>query len=145
MRPIIFLDVDGVLNTPHTFPAFEPQAVKNFNNLIKEIRPRIVVSSSWRYNIKPSVLTHRGFSYLLFTHGITALGADDVISNTKLDEEINGRENQIKDWLNRNGYTGKWIAIDDLPLALPESNFIRTHKSVGFDEKALRKALELLS
>jgi hypothetical protein len=145
MRPIIFLDIDGVLNTPHTFPAFDTSAVKNFNNLLREINPRIVISSSWRYNIKPSVITHAGFNYLLFTHGLVAIKENTVISNTKLDEEILGRENQINEWITRNGYTGKWIAIDDLPLNLPSENFIRTNKSVGFSILDMKAALALLS
>lgn len=144
MRPIIFLDIDGVLNTPHTFPRFYENAVSNFNKLVKEIKPRIVISSSWRYSINPETMTCRGFEILMFSQGIV-MPEGSIIGSTKLDDQVLGRENQIKEWIHKTGYSGKWIAIDDLPLDLPKSNFVKTQKSVGFSSLDFFAALRLLS
>lgn len=144
MRPILFLDIDGVLNTPHTFPRFDEKAVDNFNAVIRQLKPRIVISSSWRYSINPKTMTTTGFEILMFSQGIV-MPEGSIIGKTKSDEEVSGRENQIKEWLRRNAYEGSWVVLDDLPLSIPENNFVRTHKGVGLSTENTRRIIQLLS
>lgn len=61
MRKIIFLDIDGVLNTKYWYNqmsrstpkdkygyAFDPNAVANLKRIIDETGADIVISSSWK-------------------------------------------------------------------------------------------------
>ncbi len=62
MMKIIFLDIDGVLNSdswlhlkenrekPFPFNQFEPRLVKLFNRIIKETQAKVVLISTWRLN-----------------------------------------------------------------------------------------------
>ena len=50
MRPVVFLDIDGVLVTRGTqFHHFDPECVKALNWLTSAADARIVLSSSWRH------------------------------------------------------------------------------------------------
>ena len=68
---LIFLDIDGVLNTSHYMtlcrlegrpdrdkygPLFDPQAVENLRRIIDATRAEIVITSSWRYILGVDVL-----------------------------------------------------------------------------------------
>lgn len=76
---ILFLDIDGVLNYASRTPAnsyngrflngeeIEPKIVKKFNKIFEEVpNLKIVVSSSWRGNMKRLVwaLRNAGFLYI---------------------------------------------------------------------------------
>lgn len=76
---ILFLDIDGVLNYASQTPAnsyngrflngeeIEPKLVKKFNKIFEEVpNLKIVVSSSWRGNMKRLVwaLKNAGFLYI---------------------------------------------------------------------------------
>ena len=76
---ILFLDIDGVLNfaAPNTSNSYggrflhgeeiEPKLVKKFNKICKEIpNLKIVISSSWRGNMKRTIwaLRNAGFEYI---------------------------------------------------------------------------------
>lgn len=93
MTPILFLDIDGVLNA-HRF-MLEAQScnicrpcIIQFNRIIKATECHVVLSSAWRYMVtgrKPP-MTLTGFGYMLRTHG--ALGSRQwLIGNTRRDED----------------------------------------------------------
>ena len=76
MNPILFLDIDGVLNdgtwlTDAKSFHIKPQCVKPFNRIIKEIHPDIVLTSAWRYMILAGTMTTQGFQFLLRSHGVS--------------------------------------------------------------------------
>ena len=61
MRKVVFLDIDGVLNTKWWYTqmdrnipkdkygyAFDPNAVSNLNKIVDETGAGIVISSSWK-------------------------------------------------------------------------------------------------
>jgi hypothetical protein len=117
-RPIIFLDVDGVLNG-HNFDdvediqsnSIDPECVEHFNRVLWATDARIVLSSAWRYMILGGAMTLDGFEYLLRTHRIAAKGR--LIGTTVADEVIEGRGGQIRHWLNREGNGCRYVVIDD--------------------------------
>lgn len=122
MRKYIFLDIDGVLNPmiPHRrgigktakyeMPSdfeplreIDPECVSNFNRIIVATDAKIVISSAWRNLIINGHMNLRGFSVLLWSHGVRG----EVVGHTRKSREDNeeGREPrwmQIRDWLSFN-------------------------------------------
>jgi HAD domain in Swiss Army Knife RNA repair proteins len=124
---IVFLDIDGVLNTHD----FNPVAMSNtiskphvseFNRILKETGAWYVVSSAWRYHIHRNEMNKEGFEWLLRSHGVMAgrmLGytrPDTMIrdKNSDLVPLPNERGKQIKDWIEGCNYEVRAIVLDDL-------------------------------
>lgn len=102
--PVIYLDIDGVLNG-HNFNhlaesnIIETYRVKHLNWILLQTDARIVLSSAWRYMIHDGAMTLTGFEYLLRTHGLIA---GRLIGATCLDEtQWNTRGRQIASFHNR--------------------------------------------
>lgn len=126
----LFLDIDGVLNTPSTFPLFDPYCVANFNNLLERTNsPKIIISSSWRYLIHNKAMTLTGLEHLFFTHGVK-MEANSIVGITEKDEVIKDRSDQIKTFVGLRSLKN-WVAIDDFSLALPVSNYQKVLQSTG--------------
>lgn len=129
MDRIIFLDIDGVLNSQHyfrerkkdnrSFPIddLDPKAIEMLNSLIENTKAKIVISSSWRLlnSRKDKIaeyLSEVGFKYPEAVIGITP------------DLHIKGMNSsiprgcEIREWLYLNyGYDYdqkmKYVIIDD--------------------------------
>jgi hypothetical protein len=139
-RPIIFLDIDGVLNrcgNPHGVGRmFEPECVHALKWAIEKTNAAIVLSSSWRYMTFDSedskaAMTLTGFEYLLKTHGLSVSTAYPlVVGATASDEDTEFRHNQITEWVRRNRQH-RWLAIDDMQLEISEAFFVKTEGGVG--------------
>lgn len=139
----IFLDIDGVLNTPATFPTFDPFCVENFNKLIERTNAQLIISSSWRYLIHSKAMSLVGFQHMLFSHNVR-LPKNAVIGVTKKDEVLKDRSEQILDLVRTNNLK-KWIAIDDLKLNLPEGHFVKTYPNCGFTQNNTDEAIKKLT
>lgn len=116
MNPVIFLDIDGVLNG-HNFNEMamsniiERRCVKLLNWILLDTGARIVLSSAWRYMIHGG-MSLQGFDYLLRTHGVVA---DRLIGCTCTDETMwSTRGRQIASFRNRYiSPLAPCVAIDD--------------------------------
>lgn len=116
--PLIFLDIDGVLNAHAYDPIAEsctisPECVKSFNRVLSETDALIVLSSAWRYMIAGGAMTLKGFEYLLRTHGVHCNGR--LVGRTCKDEFLEGRGKQICWWLACNSaeFGTNHLVIDD--------------------------------
>ena len=119
---VIFLDMDGVLNTPRVcatqksssnpFSWIDPVSVKLLNRLTQgteekySVNVKIVLSSSWRTGMEKH-------DFYLMT-GLINLDAscmeDFKIPHPERDEI---RGDQIDKWLARNPEVTKWLIVDD--------------------------------
>lgn len=125
MRKLIFLDIDGVMNSLRSAKAnynkahelqvnvyefFDPIAVRELNRICRRHDPDIVISSTWR-KLRPFIdnfqtlrdhFTREGFQH-----------ADRIIDRTPILHKERGLE--IQSWLNRNckGETVKMVILDD--------------------------------
>lgn len=152
IRPIIFLDIDGVLNTPRT-PGFQtPQGkidrtlVNNLNLVAGAFQDgiNIVISSHWRVwhslDSISSMLYDAGLCDKAFVIGKT----DDDYGNPHSDNDISGsliikaktRGDEIRDWLLDHpdmNADGRWAILDDNDWMNKNQHdrFVKTDPQVG--------------
>lgn len=145
--PIIFLDIDGVLNR-HLWNelakslSIESTSIAHLNRIIAETGAKIVISSAWRYMIIGQAMTLQGFDYLLRTHG---LQADTLIGYTCSDEETVVRGMQIHQWREQNSHIGSYVVIDDMDLWISEMHpMILTNPAEGLTGKHADEAIAIL-
>lgn len=143
--PIIFLDIDGVLNDhvahQNNYCGTKKECVDNFNLILKYVpEVKIVISSAWRYMIIQGSMTLKGFEQLLLTHGVNCY--NKLIGITQSDEFITERSEQIADWIIKNNVE-KYVVLDDLPLNIPK--FVQTNGNIGLTVKLAEKVIGILN
>ncbi len=153
---IIFLDVDGVLNTPRCNGGIDEVLLTELHNSLHQAFPQgdfgIVMSSSWREDMVNDFLslTHRpdlGISFKKNFIGVTPY----LCTQPGLDP--GKRSLEIHRWLELTGYTSnRYIIIDDMPAwfdpqDVKSPNFILVNGNLGFNkessENLIRKAQQL--
>ena len=153
MRPVIFLDIDGVLCTRFgagwsrtgrrlwragaqvRMPAraIDLHAVARLNDLCNRSNAQIVVSSSWRINRDvPLLLKRAGFS-----------GAFHV--DWRTDADGPARQDEVARWLSTHEPV-EYVVIDDWLLGLEQlrSRLVLVDNYRGLAPKDVDRALELL-
>ena len=164
MRKVIFLDIDGVLNTKWWYTqmdknttrdkygyAFDPNAVANLKKILDETGADIVVSSSWKsygFSELEEMWQDRGLPGKLI--GVTPNSvSDEMLLNADLDnmELFSIRGMEIKEWLTKHGKSvSHYAIIDDMDNMLPEqqSYFVRTDSEMGITKENAEKAISIL-
>lgn len=154
--PVIFLDIDGVLNG-HDFDenaqsnTIDSHKVFILNAILKESGAKLVLSSAWRYMIHGGAMSLTGFEYLLRSHGIMA---GRLIGATCSDEcRFPVRGQQIADYRNRFIPESTRCVILDDGDARWESDYglngcgipwVQTDSAIGLTWDDARKVLEIL-
>lgn len=167
MSPILFLDIDGMLNTERQHDrcvnlgadqvdnfgyAFDPDAVANLERIVNESGADIVISSSWKMwglDAMQRMWARRDLPSKVI--GITPnTESDEMLLSIDLDlmdiPAIKGSE--IKEWLTTDGYEVTHYAIlDDLPDMLPEqeSHFVQTDPRIGITKEDANQVIEILT
>ncbi len=151
---IIFLDIDGVLNSDAWFTKLsenkmiyfsvvrdlDKDAVKILNRIIKESGAKIVISSSWRLmftldEIK-TVLKDNGFEFV-----------NEIIDITPKRHTFPSRRgNEIQEWITVNQFKGPFVIIDDDgDMEHLMDRLVQTSWSHGLKEEHIPKCLKLLN
>lgn len=125
---VIFLDIDGVLNSDEYFDRIEKlnvqgiesqvdvERIKLLQNAVRDTGAKVVLSSSWRYTRNGQSLRNLLLNYGIFT---------DV---TPLMHNERGRE--IKEWLNTHKEVEDFVILDDEIFD-------------SYDEKLLEKLIKI--
>lgn len=132
-RPVIFLDIDGVIQSPRYcvavgetgwLSAFEPAAMHMLRNLIVDAKCQVVISSSWRHGHKDPGHLKQIFRCCGFK-AISNAFHDDW--RTKSIEGMT-RGHEIAEWLSRHQDVENYIILDDDSDMLPEQadHFVHT-------------------
>jgi len=155
---IIFLDIDGVLNTEHHLRRQKvetgeisgsnwcPTACRHISLLCQQFYARIVISSTWRYNHSMESLRELLKKNEINPHYLVGL-TPALIYMEGPDSYVRGDE--IARWLEENGYldpsastsalTSTYVIIDDLSekqfLKEQHPRLVRVHPDKGFAEK----------
>lgn len=165
MRKVVFLDIDGVLNTKWWYTqmdrntpkdkygyAFDPNAVANLKKIIDETGADIVISSSWKsFGISEleDMWQDRGLPGKLI--GITPnTVSDEMLLNADLDnmELFSIRGTEIKEWLTKHGkHVSHYAIIDDMDNMLTEQrlHFVKTDPEIGITVEDAEKAIMILN
>ena len=142
---IIFLDIDGVLNSDKTTEKFPDTTytpidhvnVEFFRKLLSNIKNKynvgIVLSSSWRFHFE-----RKSASIFLLSHGIEAPFLD--LTPKKLSSYDRGRE--IDEWISKNNYHDLFLILDD--FSLKNDNFLWVDPKTGFQPHHIEKAEAIL-
>lgn len=160
---IIFLDIDGVLNTGrhmefqwiqnnhkcvlHSDCNFDPICLENFKNLMTETDAKIVISSTWRLFHKEPMSEHDKYVWNRLMENLDSVGAKErYIGDTPYLCTERGVE--IEYWLKHTEHKiDNFVIIDDdsdmgeyTETKLAKCNFV-----TGFDDKVLKKTLKILN
>ena len=160
MKKVLFLDIDGVLNTcwwDRKTPvdkygyAFDPNAVANLRRIVEETGASIVISSSWKcmgLSQMEEMWDVRNLPGKIV--GITPNSvSDELLVNADIDsiELFHIRGEEIKEWLTRHGkHVSHYVIIDDMDNMLPEqqAHFVHTNPEVGITEENAVQAITIL-
>lgn len=165
--PVVFLDIDGVLNTSknyyewdsammasgkrvsfHIAPddafvelLFDKQLVQNFNVIIKKTDAKIVVSSSWR-NL------YQDFQVLVGI--LKRVGIEgEIIDRTPSYGRIGGRGergDEVAAWRNDNGHSGPFVCVDDDgDFHAVKKHLVQTDGRKGVTEEDAEAAVKVMT
>lgn len=163
MTKYIFLDIDGVLNSEHTFSnkiseSISDQYIKNLQKIVKKTDAKIILSSSWRIYFSENVNDPRHIMgiYLVTILAKYNLNLHDTTPFVK-GQFSNERGLEIKTYIDQHKITD-YIVIDDEEFSdfkkhLDMSRFIQTNfgnetttvKNEGLNKKIAEKAIEILN
>lgn len=166
-RKIIFIDIDGVLNTErhHEYCdkndlnnsddygyLFDPMAVKNLARIVNETGADIVISSSWKYSGLSTLLdmwNERGLP-----GRVIDITPDNISNEMLLKADLDNMEflsckgYEIKEWLSAHGKNvSQYAILDDEQEMLPDqqSHFVQTNPDVGITKEDSEKVIRILS
>ena len=149
---LLFLDIDGVLNSsrffaevkpnpPFGLQAIDPQAVERLNRIFDATLANVVVSSSWRLYMDPLILT-----WTLQQAGVKGR----IVGFTPSEHTSRGKE--IDAWLTEyaqsptEGAIDAFVILDDDGDIEPHLNrFVRTDWNEGLTDEHVARAIALLT
>ena len=165
MSKVIFLDIDGVLNTKWWYTqmdrntpkdkygyAFDPRSVANLQKIVDETGSDIVISSSWKsfgLSELEEMWQDRELPGKLIDITPNSV-SDEMFLNADLDhmELFHIRGMEIKEWLDKHGKNvSHYVIIDDMDNFLldQKSHFVQTDPEVGITKGDVKKVVRLLN
>lgn len=154
MDKIIFLDIDGVLNSTswcfqlrnkeflgdiqssfdklngHQY--VDPTAVRLVQKLALQHGAKIVISSSWRrYDLKSTIDNLWNYKDI---QGLIPLIIDQTPHILRKHLDVRRRGDEIQQWLDDHDYVKQYVIIDDDSdmLDSQKENFVQTNHNFGF-------------
>lgn len=142
--PVLFLDIDGVLND-HAFNGIDQRKTAILNIVLDRLPTlKIVVSSAWRHYINEGHMTLKGFEIMLRACGLhCGLRLSGHTEDDGTDFQNCGRANLIRKYAKDHNLSC-WVAIDDEPLTLPNTHFIQTNGDLGITQRNADDLLAML-
>ncbi len=156
---VIFLDIDGVLNTEESWDNNENEIidrnnVKIFKSVIDQTGAVVVMSSGWRLWFDENMMPEDGYSQYLYDilcefniklFGKTPDFSTAEIRTRKTFSHVKAKE--IIAWLNEHETVDKYIVLDDLDLKNEEinSHLVRTNPQFGITEDDAQRIIEMLN
>jgi len=141
IKKVIFLDVDGVLNTTHNFAKqILPEKIEYIIDILDKTDASIVLSTTWR-DPPPR---RRFLLQYLEKHGILLT---KIIGQTS-DLGFFRRSEEIEQWITDHNTITRFIVLDDFdyewtPFILPR--VIKTDDTIGVTEENTKMVINLLN
>ncbi len=167
MKKILFLDIDGVLNTKFWYRkmdddtprdkwgyVFDPMSVANLKRIVDETGAEIVISSSWKCVGLREL--RKMWKARKLPGKIIDATPDCMCDEGMLDLDIDfdlidigaSRGYEIREWLSRHGeQVSHYAIIDDMYEMLPEqqSHLVMTDSEIGITDEDADKVIAILN
>lgn len=156
---VIFLDIDGVLNSDEFLKNNESEVIDRANvrvlkNIIDKTGAVIVMSSAWRLWFDDNMMPKDGYSQCLYDifgefdiklFGKTPDFSTEEIRSKKTFSQVKAKE--IIAWLSEHEIIDKYVVLDDLDLRDEEVNahLIRTNGQVGITEEDAKRVIYMIN
>ena len=158
MIKIIFLDIDGVLNSKQykrkigskfDDPKYQidPLAVKRLNDIIAATNTKIVISSTWRLSFIYAANALQKMQDCFADYGI-----NDIVDCTPQILASDGtplisfRGDEIKEWLKNNKDVSSFVVLDDIDMSDEFGNkMILTSEEDGLQDHHVQMAIGTLA
>lgn len=150
-RPVLFLDIDGVINVRGDHETgralIRPACAATLHRVLATTGAIVVLSSSWRYQVLLGAMTARGFEHLLRSHGIAAqvvdvTAPDDAAQAASFATCGRHRGQQIREWLAERPHVTRWAVVDDVDVDV--GPLVRTDPAVGLTPADGDRLVDLL-
>lgn len=167
MKKIIFLDIDGVLNTEkHNISLkkqkkssdkygllFDPNTIKHLETIIESTHADIVIMSSWKFLGLDSIQEmwkSRNLPGKVIDITPSNVSDDFLLNNDLEDIDLANlylKGVEIESWLSKFSKNIKYVIIDDENVVLNSqlASFIKTNPYDGLTEELSKKAISILS
>ena len=163
MKKVIFLDIDGVLNSDFWNDTHQKELsdgtlidvekVGLLGMLVRNTGAGIILHSGWRFwfddEMKPLCKEAQRLNDMLNAEGISLLGktpdySTEEIRKTKKFSLVKAEE--IMSWLKQHSEVEQWVVLDDLDLhsEIIAKHQIRTDSSMGLTVEETEKAKNML-
>lgn len=167
---VLFLDLDGVLNTEDYFASlkdkglltedsfgnlFSPEAVENLQKIIKATGAQIVVSSSWRFaGLGALKLMWKERSLPGNLYDITSLHVADDYIRAHMDDQsfdfyeemTSAREMEISAWLQEHPEATNYVILDDLDsFRQHEAHIVKINPKTGITTADAKQVITILN
>ncbi|WP_238885436.1 HAD domain-containing protein [Clostridium sp. YIM B02551] len=155
---VIFLDIDGVLNSEEFFLNNKNQVIdKNCVSILKNIVDTtgavIVMSSGWKLWFDDDMMPQDDYSKSLYEilcefdiklFGKTPDFSNEEIITRKTFSHVKAKE--IKVWLNEHEDIDKYVVIDDLDMKDEEINthLVRINGKTGITEEYAKAVIDMI-
>ena len=145
---VLFLDVDGVLNTHGTAGTIDEAMAERVRRILRETGAYLVISSSWRRNpvLVSFLLQQLGKDAEVRWLGSTPnLVADETTGGVALNAN---RGEEIETWLRTNSKRGvrRFVILDDRnDMDNVRHNLVRTDADEGLTDNQADEAIQLLN
>ena len=156
---VIFLDIDGVLNSEEFLKNNKNEMIDRNNvNILKSIISKteavILMSSGWRLWFDDNMMPKDGESQCLYDilcqaniklFGKTPDFSTEEIRTKKTFSHVKAKE--IIAWLSEHEEANKYVVLDDLDLKNEEinSHLVRTNAQVGITEDDAMRVIDMIS
>lgn len=163
MNNVIFLDIDGVLNSNFWNDShqkeisdgtlIDTEKIQLLAKLVKNTNAKIILHSGWKFwfdsNLEPTRNESENLSKLLQQEGLVIDGMTPDFSTEEIRKSKKFslvKASEIMAWLAEHKEIDKWIVIDDLDLhnSEVEAHQIKTDSSIGLTIVDIQKAEKIL-
>ena len=163
MRKVVFLDIDGVLNSNFwnenhqreisDGTLIDESKIELLCKLITDTDAQIILHSGWKYwfdsDLKPLRREAENLKNLFEKAGLSIAGTtpDHATKEIRKSKKFSlVKADEILAWLKQHEEVGEWVVLDDLDLhnAEIEMHQVKTDQSIGLTAEDVERAKKIL-